>query len=164
MDAQILIEKLQLESHPEGGYFKETYRSEGIIPADALPGFDGDRNYATAIYFLLLDDNFSAFHRIKSDETWHFYTGTPIVVTEIGTDGTLMETTLGADIADGQVFQYTVKAGHYFASEVLGRQGFALVGCTVAPGFDFRDFDMPDRQHLTDAFPHLRETIERLTR
>lgn len=164
MDAQTIINKLALESHPEGGYFKETYRSEGIIPRQALPDFGGDRNFATAIYFLLLNDNFSAFHKIKSDETWHFYTGQPIVITEISPAGELTETILGGEITAGQVLQYSVKAGNYFASEVLNREGYGLVGCTVAPGFDFQDFDMPNRAELQRQFPHLHETIKRLTR
>lgn len=165
MNAQQLIDKLGLTPHPEGGYFKETYRSEENIKADGLPArFGADRQFSTAIYFLLVDDNFSAFHRIKSDEVWHFYTGSPIVVTEIGSEGKLTKTILGPDVTDGQVFQHVVPAGSWFGSEVLGRSGFALVGCTVAPGFDMADFEMADGDELLKEFPQHKEVINTLIR
>ncbi len=166
MNAQQLAAHLQLLPHPEGGFYKETYRSSESIPTAGLPARfkDGERSIATMIYFLLVDDNFSAFHKIKSDEGWHFYTGTAIRITEISPDGQLKETLLGSDIASGQTFQHLVPAGHWFASEVVGRSGYALVGCTVAPGFSFEDFEMASRHELLHLYPHLRKTIEQLTR
>lgn len=165
MEAQQLIDKLGLLPHPEGGYFKETYRSTEDIAANALPDrFTAERQFSTAIYFLLLDDNFSALHRIKSDEVWHFYTGSPIVVTEINSEGSLTQTTLGSNVEQGQVFQHTVPAGSWFGSEVLGRSGYALVGCTVAPGFDMQDFEMADGQELIQQFPQHSTVINTLIR
>lgn len=165
MDAQQLIDKLGLLPHPEGGFFKETYRSEENIAVDALPDrFGADRQFSTAIYFLLMDHNFSALHRIKSDEVWHFYTGSPIVVTEINSEGVLTRTTLGSYVDKGQVFQHTVPAGSWFGSEVLGRSGFALVGCTVAPGFDMEDFEMADADEMLKLYPQHSEIINTLIR
>lgn len=165
MEAQQLIDELGLLPHPEGGFFKETYRSSESIGANDLPErFGAERQFSTAIYFLLLDNNFSALHRIKSDEVWHFYTGTPIVVTEINSEGKLTQTTLGPYVDQGQVFQHTVPAGSWFGSEVLGRSGFALVGCTVAPGFDMADFEMAKGPELLEQFPQHSDVINTLIR
>lgn len=165
MEVQQLVAQLKLQPHPEGGFFKETYRSTESIALDALPErFGGDRQLATAIYFLLVEDNFSAFHRIKADETWHFYLGQPIQVVEITPNGQLVQTTLGTELAMGQVPQYTVKAGHWFASHVLDWQGHGLVGCTVAPGFDFADFELAESGHLSALYPEHADIISKLTR
>ncbi len=102
-----LIEKLQLLPHPEGGYYKETYRSAECIPKTGLSGrFDGNRNLATAIYFLIEKNNFSALHKIKSDETWHFYAGDALEVLEINQEGNVIITAVGNNLAAGEVFQY----------------------------------------------------------
>jgi predicted cupin superfamily sugar epimerase len=163
MTVQELVTTFQLQPHPEGGYFKETYRSEDKIGMRETQ-FPNGRNYATAIYFLIEKDNFSAFHRIKSDETWHFYTGDALEVIEIDLQGNLIRTQVGADLKKGQTFQYTVKAGHWFGSRVLKGGNFSFVGCTVSPGFDFKDFELAKRDELTAIYPQHAEMIKGLTR
>jgi predicted cupin superfamily sugar epimerase len=161
---QELIAKLELQPHPEGGYFKETYRSEGNIDGDPEAPFPAGRSYSTGIYFLLEGDDFSAFHRIRSDELWHFYEGGPLHIFVIDDKGELSITTLGRDIAAGEVYQAAVKAGHWFASAPVHPDQYALVGCTVSPGFDFRDFEMAARQDLTTRYPQYAAVIDKLTR
>jgi predicted cupin superfamily sugar epimerase len=161
MNAQLLIDRLRLHPHPEGGYFRETYRSTETISID---GFDGDRNYSTAIYFMLTSENFSAFHRIKQDEVWHFYAGSSLYVHVIDTSGKYVRHVVGVDVANGAVPQLVVKAGDWFGSTVVEANSFSLVGCTVAPGFDFRDFEMAKREDLLTLFPDHEEIIHRLTR
>lgn len=160
-----IISKLELAPHPEGGYFKETYRSTGIIPQNVLEGdFSSDRNYSTGIYFLLTAGNFSAFHRIKQDEMWHFYDGDPLIVHMISPDGHYSSQRIGLNFEDGELPQFVVPKGVWFASEVAVGGEFSLVGCTVSPGFDFADFELADRTLLSDEFPAYPEIIERLTR
>jgi uncharacterized protein len=156
MNAAHYIKTLSLLTHPEGGYYKETYRSKKSIE---LKEFGSKRNYSTAIYFLLEKDNFSALHRIKSDELWHFYAGDNLEIIEIDTQGELKITELGKDN-----FQYCVPAGNWFGSRVKQGGKFSLVGCTVAPGFDFTDFEMADRKKLSAAFPRHIKIIEEMTR
>ena len=159
------IEKLQLAPHPEGGYFRQTYRSEVVIAREALPaGFSGARAVSTAIYFLLEGENFSAFHRLRSDEVWHFYVGEPLLVHVIDTDGQYSRILLGGDPEAGQVLQAVVRAGCWFASHVEDWKRFVVVGCTVAPGFDFADFEMGKRDELVARYPEFLKIIERLTR
>lgn len=163
-DIPQLIDQLALAPHPEGGYFKETYRSGGYIAGNAEGPLPGGRSYSTGIYFLLGPGDFSAFHRIRSDELWHFYEGGPLHIFVIDEAGTLSLITLGRDIAGGQTYQAVVKAGHWFASAPAQPGQFSLVGCTVAPGFDFRDFEMADRAGLIASYPQHDELITRLTR
>ncbi len=164
-DARYFIEKLQLEPHPEGGYFRQTYRSEAVISREALPaGFSGACAVSTAIYFLLDGENFSAFHRLRSDEVWHFYVGEPLVVHVVDPEGEYSAIRLGRDLEAGQVLQAVVRAGCWFASHVADWNSFAVVGCTVAPGFDFADFEMGARAELVRRYPEHRDVIERLTR
>ncbi|MEQ9263348.1 MAG: cupin domain-containing protein [Owenweeksia sp.] len=159
------VEKLQLQPHPEGGFYKETYRSTETIDTSALPErFGGNRTFGTAIYFMLTAENFSAFHRIQSDETWHFYTGQGLKVSMIHPNGIYEEIQLGAQPERGQVFQATVPAGVWFGSKLIKPEGWCLVGCTVAPGFDFADFEMADRAELIREFPQHQQKIEQLTR
>jgi predicted cupin superfamily sugar epimerase len=155
------VKHLGLLPHPEGGYYKELYRSaESFVPQ----GFDGPRAYCTAIYFLIEKDNFSALHRIKSDETWHFYAGDALEVMEIDSQGNLKATLVGPELAAGEVFQYTVAAGNWFGSRVKSGGGFSLVGCTVSPGFDFNDCEMAEREALTRDFPQHADLIREMTR
>jgi hypothetical protein len=164
-DAKYWIEELQLEPHPEGGYFRQTYRSDVVIAREALPlEFTGTRAASTAIYFLLEGENFSGFHRLRSDEVWHFYGGLPVLVHVITQHGEYSSILLGCDLEAGQVPQAVVRAGCWFASHVADWKSFAVVGCTVAPGFDFQDFEMGKRAELVARFPRQRELIERLTR
>ncbi len=163
-NAQYWIEKLRLEPHPEGGYFRQTYKSSLVIEKASLPCFAGSRAAASAIYFLLEGENFSAFHRLRSDEMWHFYAGSTLVVHVIDPAGAYWSILLGSDPEAGQVFQAVVPAGCWFASHVADWKSWALVGCTVAPGFEFEDFQMAKREELVREFPQRRELIRRLTR
>jgi|SRR5579871_1262260 len=162
--AEYWIKKLRLELHPEGGYFRQTYKSELILAHEALPGFGGSRAASTAIYFLLEGKNFSAFHRLRSDEMWHFYAGSPLTVHVIDPAGGYSSMLLGDDPGAGQLFQAVVLAGRWFASHVANWKGWALVGCTVAPGFEFEDFEMGKREELALLYPEYRQLIERLSR
>jgi uncharacterized protein len=156
---------LKLKPHPEGGWYRETYRAAGSIASVALPdGFDGDRNFSTAIYFLMTEGIFSAFHRIRSDEVWHFYTGDALLIHEIDVLGRYTIHRLGSDPAKEESFQLVIPAGSWFASEVCSGGKYGLVGCTVAPGFDFSDFEMADSNELTASFPQHAEVIGRLCR
>ena len=160
-----IIQSLCLQPHPEGGFFRETYRSSGVINPDSLkPGYQGERNYSTCIYFLLTSEVFSAFHRIRQDEIWHFYDGSPIALYLITEDGTCTKTVIGRDIDRGEVPQFVVPSGSWFAAMVINRDDFSLIGCTVAPGFDFRDFELPARNWLISRFPQHQQIITQLTR
>lgn len=164
-NAQDIIEKLNLLPHPEGGFFKETFRSKGSISQEELGnGYSGARSHSTAIYFLLTSDSFSAFHRIKQDEFWHHYDGAPINVHVIDPEGNYSCTVVGKDLNDGQVPQFVVEGNSWFASEVHGNGDFSLVGCTVSPGFDFDDFEMAKREELATEYPEHLEVISRLSR
>jgi predicted cupin superfamily sugar epimerase len=163
--ARYWIERLRLEPHPEGGYFRQTYRSSMTIAGDALPtGFGGPRAASTAIYFLLQGKDFSAFHRLRSDEVWHFYAGNPVSVHVIDPAGAHSGIRLGIDVDTDQTPQSVVAAGCWFASHVTDWKSMALVGCTVAPGFDFQDFEIGKRADLAATYPQHRDLIERLTR
>ncbi len=163
-DAAYWIEKLKLEAHPEGGHYRQTYRADLILARESLPEeFTGARAASTAIYFLLKGEEFSALHRLRSDEVWHFYLGSPLVVHVIGRDGDCSEILLGNDLEAGEAPQAVVKAGSWFGSRVKGGRGFALVGCTVAPGFDFADFEIGKREELVREYPQYRKVIEKLT-
>jgi predicted cupin superfamily sugar epimerase len=165
MTASQLATFLQLQPHPEGGFYKETYRSEGQIAAGCLPPtFRGTRSFATAIYFLLQQGDYSAFHRIRSDECWHFYEGGTLLVHVINKAGKYECIRLGRNLQEGEVFQFVVPAGAWFASEPAPGVAFSLVGCTVAPGFDFADFEMADAGSLQHDFPQNKLIIERLCR
>ncbi|MBK5269446.1 MAG: cupin domain-containing protein [Bacteroidia bacterium] len=160
-----LILQFHLQPHPEGGWYKETYKSNEAIAAGALPKrFEGDRVFSTAIYFLLEQGDFSAFHRIKSDECWHFYSGDPLLIYVIKEGGQLDIITLGNDIGNGQIFQYVVPANCWFGSEPAPNSSFCFVGCTVAPGFDFVDFEMANASALAALYPQHENIIRRLCR
>jgi predicted cupin superfamily sugar epimerase len=164
-DAAYWIQKLGLEPHPEGGYYRQTYQADLILPQENLrPTFAGPRPASTAIYFLLDAANFSAFHRLRSDELWHFYLGEALLVHVIAAEGGYSKIQLGNDPEAGDVFQGVVKAGCWFASEVKDGRSFALVGCTVAPGFDFEDFELAERERLARSYPQHRELIDKFTR
>lgn len=163
--AERWIEELQLRPHPEGGYFRETYRCEESIAQAHLPGrFTGDRSFSTAIYFLLKGTDFSALHRIRQDEVWHFYDGSTLTVDVIDSAGNHAALRLGKEIRVGEQPQAVVKAGCLFGASLSDPNSYVLVGCTVAPGFDFDDFTMPTREELCTQYPQHRHIIERLTR
>jgi len=157
------ISHLYLKPHPEGGWYSETYRSDETTTG--LPArFSGERNFSTAIYFLLPGSSFSAFHRILSDEMWHFYDGDMLEVLVIDESGALSIIQLGRDTDRGQVFQAVVRRGQWFASRCSVPEGFSLVGCTVSPGFDFADFELADRSALLQLYPQHEAHIKALTR
>ncbi len=156
-DSEKIIEKFKLEPHPEGGYFRETYRSSATVDTPA-----GERNASTAIYYLLSEGDFSAFHRIKSDELWHFYAGNTMEIIEITEEGALKRNLLGSE-GENVEPQAVITAGNWFAARLL-RGGYAFVGCTVSPGFDFADFEQGDRESLVKLYPAHKEIISALTR
>ena len=163
MNAAHFINLLQLQPHPEGGYFKETYRASENIPVGALPTrFTGKRSFCTAIYYLLQQGDHSVFHRIKSDECWHFYEGGTLLIHIIENDGNYYCIKLGKDLASGETFQYVVPANTWFAAEPAPNSVFSLAGCTVAPGFDFADFEIADKENLLSSFPQNADIIHRL--
>ncbi|EDP95118.1 cupin domain-containing protein [Kordia algicida OT-1] len=160
-----LVENLHLLPHPEGGFYKEVYRSEKVIPKNALlDDFSGDRSYCTSIYFLLTSKNFSAFHRIKQDEIWHFYGGSALSVHVIDKEGKYTEHKVGMNFSKGEEPQLVVPAGCWFASSVAKENSYAFVGCTVAPGFDFEDFELAKGADLASEYPQYSSIIYRLTR
>lgn len=156
-----LINDLELTPHPEGGYFSETYRSEGTINGQGSSHPQG-RNYSTAIYYLLRGGDISRFHRIRSDEVWHHYEGSPITIHIIHEDGLYEALYLGKDISGSEKPQHVVPAGSWFGATVDQSDGYALCGCTVAPGFDFDDFEMADRYMMLQAFPEHEAIIRKL--
>jgi predicted cupin superfamily sugar epimerase len=159
--AQDLVARLGLLPHPEGGFFGESFRSPIQL---TLP--DGRiRAASTAIYFLLPMGAFSALHRVSSDEVWHFYDGDPLELTTITSGGILETRTLGRDLEAGQRPQFVVPAGVWQAAKPTQEKiGYSLVGCTVAPGFDFADFEMPVCDELGRLFPQHAAAIQVLTR
>ena len=160
-----LVEKFGLLPHPEGGFYKETYRSAEQVEVKALAErFTGNRHYSTAIYFLLEQGNFSAFHRIQSDECWHFYAEQSLHVHVIHPNGQYELISLGNNIQSGETFQAVVPAGSWFASETAPGGQFSFVGCTVAPGFDFADFELAKAAELSVLFPEYAWLINRLCR
>lgn len=155
-DIEALITELHLLPHPEGGYYLETYRSAMNVLTDS-----GQRRIAlTNIYFLLTGESFSAWHRIDADETWHFYRGNDLIISIISEDGSFEERRIGAQ----GPWQTTVAAGCYFAAHVADATGYALVGCSVAPGFEFAGFELPSREELLAKHPQHAASIERFTR
>ncbi len=164
-NAEYWIEKLALQAHPEGGYFREMYRAGESIPADALPArYASGRAFGTSIYFLLRHEAFSAFHRLQSDEGWHFYTGQAVTVHILSPAGQLQSHRMGPAFEAGECFQLHIPANHWFAAEVDEPGGYCLVGCTVAPGFDFADFELAAGEKLAGQFPAHADLIQRLTR
>ncbi|TLS67940.1 cupin domain-containing protein [Mariprofundus erugo] len=158
------IDVLELQKHPEGGWYREIYRASEQIPVSGLPSrFDGERAFCTSIYFLLAGDEFSALHRIRQDELWHFYDGDGLTVHVITPDGVYSEKKLGRNPERGDSLMHVVETGHWFGASVSA-DGFALVGCTVAPGFDFADFELPSGDELLALYPHHEALIRRLTR
>ena len=160
-DVKYWVARLGLREHPEGGYYNETYRSDELVDKSALPArYKGFRAFSTSIYFLLPEGSFSAFHRIKSDETWYFHTGDPLEIFVLFPTGDLKQIILGLD--EEAVLQYTVPHGTWFASRTLG--SFSLVGCNVSPGFDFADFEMGSCKELSETYPEHKEIIQAFTR
>jgi predicted cupin superfamily sugar epimerase len=165
LSAEYWINHLNLQPHPEGGFFRESYRAPLMIPQSALPAtFCGSRNASTAIYFLLSGEHFSALHRLAADEVWHFYAGSALLVHVFDPGGNHSVIKLGQNAEAGEEFQCVVPAGHWFGSCLEYGGTYALAGCTVAPGFDFAEFEMAQRGELLAQYPEHREVILKLTR
>jgi predicted cupin superfamily sugar epimerase len=164
LSADDVIHLLGLQPHPvEGGFFRETYRSVELIPATALPRHRGDRSLGTAIYYLLKPGHVSEMHILPGDEIFHFYVGSPVRMLQLWPDGSGREVVLGPDLAAGQVPQVVVPAGVWQGTHLLGDDGFALLGATMAPGFDYADYIGGQRSELTAKWPAYAELIEKLT-
>lgn len=165
--AEFWIEQLRLERHPEGGWYRETYRSEGSYGFDASTPFGSARSYATSIYYLLQRGDRSRLHRIHSDEQWYFHAGSPLEVHCFPETGEPSSFTLGDDPDDGETLHSWVPAGCWFGACLDDRaaapDAYALVSCVVAPGFDFRDFTFADQATLIARFPAHARIIEKLS-
>jgi len=160
-DAEAVVRTLSLEPHPEGGFYRETFRS--MLSLQSLPHAGGTRAASTAIYYLLPAGSFSALHRVSSDEVWHHYDGDPIELHTIDRSGLHAVVRLGRNVLAGERPQHVVAAGVWQAAVPIGDR-YALCGCTVAPGFDFLDFEMPSRRQLLEEFPLIASIVEKLTR
>ncbi len=158
MDANALIQELQLKAHPEGGYYRETFRSEQKI----VVAQNGVRPTSTVIYYLLKEMEKSHFHRLKSDEAWFFHQGSTIII-EILAEGEHKTIRLGNDLVKGEVPQVILPANVWFAAKVADGRNFALVSCVVAPGFEFADFELAERGKLTTQFPEFAQLIQEFT-
>ncbi|MEJ8553387.1 cupin domain-containing protein [Tepidibacter sp. Z1-5] len=162
--ADYFIKKLNMNSHPEGGFYKETFVSEETITDNDLDvNFKGSRKLWSSIYFLLRDGEVSNFHRLKSDEMWYYQAGSPLTIYMISPEGELTEEKLGLDIENGEKPQVLVRKNYIFGS-AMNNHGYALVGCMVSPGFQFEDFELFEREYLLNKYPQHKNTIIKLTR
>lgn len=163
--AEYWIEYLGLHAHPEGGFYREVYRATDRIAGEALPARYEKRPHAaaTSIYFLLDAPHVSRFHRLASDEIWYFHAGEAIAIHLLHADGSHQVLRIGPNPASGDSFQSVVPAGTWFAAEVADGAGFGLVGCAVAPGFEFADFEMAEQEALAADYPDHAKLIARLT-
>jgi uncharacterized protein len=158
-----LIHKLALQPHPEGGWYSQTHCSEERILRSNPDQTRAERRASTAIYYLLRNSDYSAWHRIDADELWHFYLGDPLFIHVLKPHGELVTHILGNTLEqpDG-AFQVMVPAGHWFAAERTGPRGFSLAGCTVAPGFEFETFELGDIADLSRRYPRHQAVLQRL--
>jgi predicted cupin superfamily sugar epimerase len=168
LTAQQIIDALQLRPHPiEGGHFRETYRAAGQVPTTLLPaGYpaEGSRSLGTSIYYLLAAETFSEMHRLPTEEVFHLYLGGPVRMLQLFADGSGREVILGTDILRGQEPQVIVPPGVWQGSALEPGVEFALLGATMAPGFDYADYEQGKRADLVTRFPGYRDLITRLTR
>ncbi|RNF11620.1 cupin [Trypanosoma rangeli] len=154
---QYWVDYLRLQPHPEGGFFAEVLRSNEVMKTNR-----GDRSYYTSIYFLLTHENPSRFHRIKSDEVWYYHAGAPLTVHILHPSGTHEIINVGPNVEKGEVLQAVVPKGVIFGSSVEVPGAFAVVGCMCSPGFDYADFELFTKDHLTSLYPQQKEIIDRL--
>lgn len=161
--ADYFIKNLDMTPHPEGGFYKEIYASEENITSNDLKvDFKGSRILWTSIYFLLRDGEVSNFHRLKSDEMWYYHSGSPLTIYMISPEGELITEQLGLDIEHGEKPQVLVPKNYIFGS-AMNHEGYALVGCMVSPGFEFRDFELFKRNELIAKYPQHQQIIHKLT-
>lgn len=162
-EAEYWIERLSLQAHPEGGYFRETYRAaENIQVCGLPPRFASPRSFSTAIYFLLRSQDKSLFHRIKSDELWHFHFGASLNIYLLQDERVSIHK-LGSNLDGGDSLQVIIPANCWFGAKVPEPNSYTLATCTVAPGFDFKDFQIAERHQLLKEFPKHEEIITELT-
>jgi len=163
--ADEIITRLGLKPHPkEGGFFSETYRADETIPTENLPGrYGGSRAFGTCIYYLLTPRTFSAIHRLQSDEIFHFYLGDPVEMLQLLPDGNGKVMVIGPDLLTGMTPQVVVPRGVWQGARLAAGGEFALLGCTVAPGFDYADYEHGRRADLIDQYPDFWEKIIALT-
>jgi uncharacterized protein len=165
LTAEQIRELLQMRPHPiEGGYFAETYRGAAVIPQSLLRGYPGDRAISTAIYYLLTPNTFSAMHRVCGDEMFHFYLGDAVEMLQLHADGSGEVILLGQDIAAGMSLQHTVPGGVWQGSRVRAGGKYALLGTTMAPGFEYEDYETGQRQDLIARYPEFSQLITTLSR
>jgi len=151
-------------THPEGGFYKEIFASaENISSRELNVKFEGSRILWTSIYFLLRDGEVSNFHRLKSDEMWYYHSGSPLTIYMISPEGELITEQLGLNIQKGEKPQVLVPKDYIFGS-AMNNEGYALVGCMVSPGFEFKDFELFERSFLLEKYPEYKETILKLTK
>ncbi len=164
MNSKFWIEKLQLKPHPEGGYFREIYRAQGIIAQASLPmRYNAGRSYATTIYYLLESNDFSSLHRLRSDEQWFHIDGGALTIHSIDPKGNYTQHHIGKNLDKGELPHAVVTAGCWFGGSVNEPNSFSLVGCVVAPGFHFDDFELAKKDELVKMFPQHTSIIEKLT-
>ncbi len=165
LSADKIIEFFDMKILPgEGGYYSETYRSNHNLSASSLPvDYDTERSLGTAIYYMLTPDTKSLLHRLPTEEIYHFYLGDPVLMLMLYPDGSSERVVLGQDIARGQSLQHTVPKGVWQGSYLLEGGKFGLMGTTMAPGFDFADNELGDRENLKSLYPSQRELINKLT-
>lgn len=157
------IKNLNMIPHPEGGYYKEIFKSEEEITSNELEvNYEGTRKLWTSIYFLLSKGEVSHFHRLKSDEMWYYHAGSPLTIYMITPEGELLKEQLGLNIDKGERPQVLVPKNYIFGS-AMNVEGFSLVGCMVAPGFEFQDFELFNREELLVKYPNYADVIEKLT-
>lgn len=160
--AKYYIDKLELQKHPEGGYYREIYRAGEMFFTETIPAKKlNKKNISTSIYFLLSGRDKSLFHRLKSDEVWHFYDGCDVILYLLDEKGSVQKITFGKE---SEIFQFVIPKLNWFAAELTDKNSFALVGCTVSPGFDFNDFELADRNKLINQFPEHKNLIKRFTK
>lgn len=164
-EAKLIIEKLKLEPHPEGGYFRETYRCDESVDEQHLPSrYKSKRSFSTSIYYMLAGENISHFHKLKSDEVWHFYKGSPVIIHCLNEKNGYTQIKIGLNFSKNILPQFVIEKGTWFAAEVEDKNSFSLIGCTVAPGFDYDDFELAIRDKLIQKFPQHEELITRFTK
>jgi predicted cupin superfamily sugar epimerase len=163
--AEYFIENLEMDSHVEGGYFKEVYKNSHRITDETLDlEFKDERALSTTIYFLLTSGQVSRFHQLKFDEIWFYHYGCPMIIHMIDEMGAYTRAKLGLDIKAGEKAQIVVPANVIFGAEPMVENSFSLVSCMVSPGFDFRDFVLFEEQELISTYPQHMAIIQKLTR
>jgi predicted cupin superfamily sugar epimerase len=160
MTAKEIINLLDLKPLPdEGGYYKENYRSQGIIPTQLLPNHIGNHTYCTSIYYLITPTEFSHLHRLRTDELYHFYAGDPVDMIHITPEGELKKILIGARISSKVQPQVLAPAGVWQGSRLVDGGKWALLGCTMAPGFEFSDFELGKFETLVKKYPQHEDMI-----